>query len=134
MSRSLKIKKKNMSESVDTQFNFSGFNTLKKDLRDATILYQQMVASGKASAEQIKQQAARVAELKDKIDDTNDAVKAMTGAGQFQAFGRAISAAAGGFAALQGTIALVGGESEDLQKTMVKLQAALSISQCLSQL
>lgn len=123
-----------MSESVDTQFNFSGFNTLKKDLRDATILYQQMVASGKASAEQIKQQAARVAELKDKIDDTNDAVKAMTGAGQFQAFGRAISAAAGGFAALQGTIALVGGESEDLQKTMVKLQAALSISQGLSQL
>jgi len=121
-------------DTINTQFDFSGFNTLKKDLRDATILYQQMVASGAATAEQIKQQAARVAELKDKIDDTNDAVKAMTGAGQFQAFGRAISAAAGGFAALQGTIALVGGESEDLQKTMVKLQAALSISQGLSQL
>ena len=121
-------------DTINTQFDFSGFNTLKKDLREATVLYQQMVASGQASAEQIKQQAARVAELKDKIDDTNDAVRAMTGAGQFQAFGRAISAAAGGFAALQGTIALVGGESEDLQKTMVKLQAALSISQGLSQL
>jgi len=123
-----------MSDSVDTQFNFSGFNTLKKDLKEATVLYQQMVASGQATAEQIQQQAARVAELRDQIDDTNDAVKAMTGAGQFQAFGRSISAVAGGFAALQGTIALVGGESEDLQKTMVKLQAALSVSQGLSQL
>ena len=121
-------------DTINTQFDFSGFNTLKKDLREATVLYQQMVASGQATADQIKQQAGRVAELKDKIDDTNDAVKAMTGAGQFQAFGRAISAAAGGFTALQGAITLAGGETKDLQETMVKLQAALAISQGISQL
>ena len=121
-------------ETINTQFDFSGFNTLKKDLREATALYQQMVASGQASAEQIKQQASRVAQLKDNIDDANDAVKAMTGAGQFQAFGRAISAAAGGFTALQGAITLAGGETKDFQETMVKLQAALAISQGISQL
>lgn len=121
-------------DTINTQFDFSGFNTLKKDLREATVLYQQMVASGQATAEQIKEQASRVAQLKDNIDDANDAVKAMTGAGQFQAFGRAISAAAGGFTALQGAITLAGGETKDFQETMVKLQAALAISQGISQL
>ena len=123
-----------MSETVNTQFDFSGFNTLKKDLREATNLYQQMVASGQASAEQIKAQAGRVAELKDRVDDANDAVKALTGAGQFRAFGAAVTAVAGGFSAVQGAIALAGGESEDFQKTMVKLQAAMSVTQGLSQL
>ena len=122
------------NENIDTQFNFQGFTTLKKDLREAVQLYQQMLQSGTATTEQIEAQAKVVARLKDEIDDANDATAALTGAGRIQAMGRAVTAVAGGFTALQGVIALAGNESEDLQKTMVKLQAALSISAGLSQL
>jgi hypothetical protein len=124
-----------MAEQTNTiEFEFKGAKTLKQELREANTLLQQMVASGKASEEQIAAQTAKVAGLKDSIDDTNDAVGALTGAGKFQAFGKSISAVAGGFSALSGAVALAGGESEDLQKTMVKLQAALAISQGLSQI
>jgi hypothetical protein len=116
------------------ELEFKGAKTLKQELREANELLQKMVASGKATEAQIQAQTARVAELKDTIDDTNDSVGALTGAGKFAAFGKSISAVAGGFTALSGAVALAGGESEDLQKTMVKLQAALSISQGLSQL
>jgi len=122
------------NDNIDTQFNFTGFTTLKKDLREAVQLYQQMLQSGTATTEQIEAQARVVADLKDRIDDANDATAALTGAGRIQAMGRAVTAVAGGFTALQGVIALVGNESEDLQRTMVKLQAALSISAGLSQL
>lgn len=121
-------------ETFNTQFNFQGFNTLKKDLREATELYQKMLASGKATTAELELQAQKVAKLKDKIDDANDATRALTGAGRIQAFGRAITAVSGGFTALQGAIALSGVESEELQKTMVKLQAAMALTQGLSQL
>jgi hypothetical protein len=121
-------------ETFNTQFNFQGFNTLKADLREATQLYQQMLQSGTATTREMELQAQKVAELKDRLDDANDATRALTGAGRIQAFGRAITAVSGGFTALQGVIALTGSESEDLQKTMVKLQAAMSITMGLSQL
>ena len=121
-------------ETFNTQFNFQGFNTLKADLREATQLYQQMLQSGTATTREMELQARKVAELKDRLDDANDATRALTGAGRIQAFGRAITAVSGGFTALQGVIALTGSESEDLQKTMVKLQAAMSITMGLSQL
>lgn len=122
------------NDNIDTQFNFTGFTSLKKDLREATLLYQQMLQSGTATTAQIEAQAKVVADLRDRIDDANDATAALTGAGRIQAMGRAVTAVAGGFTALQGVIALTGNESEDLQRTMVKLQAALSISAGLSQL
>jgi hypothetical protein len=46
-----------------------------------------------------------------------------------QKLGGALSGATSGFAAVQGVMALVGGESEALEKTLVKVQAALAIQQ-----
>ena len=46
-----------------------------------------------------------------------------------QKLGGALSGATSGFAAVQGVMALVGGESEALEKTLLKVQAALAIQQ-----
>jgi len=116
------------------QFSVEGFSTLKGQIREATVEYQQLLTTASATPDQIKAAAARVAELKDQLDDANDAVSALTGAGKIQAFGKGISAIAGGFSAVQGAIALAGGEGKEFEKTMVKLQGAMALAQGLSQL
>jgi hypothetical protein len=107
--------------------------TLKQQLRDALKEAQILSSQDLGSKEAIAAQK-RVAALRDTIDDVNESVGAFTGAGQFKAIGNAVQGIAGGFAAAQGAIALFGGESEDLQKTLVRLNAAMAFSQGLSQI
>lgn len=111
----------------------ANIKTLKQQLRDAIkeaqVLSQQDLGSAGAIAAQ-----KRVAQLKDQIEDTNDAIKSFTGAGQFQAFGKAVQGIAGGFAAAQGAMALMGSESEDLQKILIKVNGAMALSQGLAAL
>lgn len=106
---------------------------LKQQLRDALKEAQTLSAQDLGSKEAIAAQR-RVAELRDKIEDTNEAISAFTGAGQFKAIGNAVQGIAGGFAAAQGAMALFGNDSEDLQKTLVKLNAAMAFSQGLASL
>jgi preprotein translocase subunit SecF len=107
--------------------------TLKQQLRDALKEAQTLSAQDLGSKEAVAAQK-RVAALRDSIEDTNESIAAFTGAGQFKAIGNAVQGIAGGFAAAQGAIALFGGESEELQKTLVRLNAAMAFSQGLSQL
>lgn len=106
---------------------------LKQQLRDALREAQTLSAQDLGSKEAIAAQR-RVAELRDKIEDTNEAISAFTGAGQFKAIGNAVQGIAGGFAAAQGAMALFGNDSEGLQKTLVKLNAAMAFSQGLASL
>jgi chromosome segregation ATPase len=78
--------------------------------------------------------AKRVAELKDQIADANETAALFDPGNKFAAFSNALSAVAGGFAAVQGAQALLGSESEELEKTLVKVQSALALSQGLSQI
>jgi DNA repair exonuclease SbcCD ATPase subunit len=95
---------------------------------------QKMVSLFGEASPQVAAAAQKAAELKDQIDDANDAVSAFTGAGKFQAIGKAIQGVAGGFTAIQGAMGLLGSESQDLQKTLVKVQSALALTQGLAAL
>jgi hypothetical protein len=74
----------------------------------------------------------RVAELKDEIGDLNERIDLMDPGNKFAAFGNVVKGVAGGFTAAQGALATFGAESEDLQKTLVKLQGAMALSEGLS--
>jgi hypothetical protein len=105
---------------------------IKKELKDAQ---RDAVAIGAAFGElspQAMQAAKRVAELRDAVADTNERIKLFDPGAKFQVFSNVLNTAAGGFAALTGAAALFGAESEDLQKTLVKVQSALALSQGLS--
>ncbi len=66
-------------------------------------------------------------ELQDRIGDVSQRVKNLASDSQkLDGFVSLTQGIVGGFAAVQGITALVGDENEDLQKTMVKLQAAMS--------
>jgi hypothetical protein len=115
-------------------FKVEGFDSLRSQLREATMEAQKLAQQFGQFSPQALQAAQRVADLKDEIDDVNGSINALTGAGKIQAFGKAVGTIAGGFSAAQGAIALFGGESEDLQKTLVKLQGAMALSQGLAAL
>jgi len=86
---------------------------------------------GEYSQEAIKA-ARRVAELRDRVQEAGETAALFDPGKKFQAFSGALQSVAGGFAAVQGALGLVGVESEDLQKQLLKVQSALALSQGLS--
>jgi len=78
------------------------------------------------------QAAKRVAELRDKIGDTNSLIKAFNPDQKFAAFSQALRSVTGGFAAAQGAMALFGKQSEEVQQQLLKVQAALALSEGLN--
>ena len=103
--------------------------SLKAQYKEAVQEVQKLVQAYGEASEQVAQASKRAAELKEQIEDTNDAIQAFKGEGAFIATSKAISSVASGFSAVEGAVALAGVESEALQETMVRLQAAMALSQ-----
>lgn len=73
--------------------------------------------------------AKRAAQLRERISDTNDVIKAFNPEQKFKAFEGVIGGVANGFSAAQGAIALFGSENQKLEEIMVRTQAAMAIAQ-----
>lgn len=112
---------------------------VKSNLDEST----QSVKSLKAQLKELKAQLAlldegsdefktlvrQAGELEDRIGDVNQQVKNFASdTRNLDVAMQGLSAASGAFEAFEGTMALVGVESEDLQKTMVKLQAVMAVT------
>lgn len=104
-----------------------------KSLRTQMRLAQQEVAelSAKfgATSEQAIKAAKRASELKDTIGDARALTDAFNPDAKFNALSKSITGLASGFSAVQGAMGLIGSESEDVQKTLLKVQSALALSQ-----
>lgn len=97
--------------------------SLKSQLKD---LKNEIAGLEKGSAK-FNQLTKEAANLQDRIGDINSRVKALSSdTARFDAFAQGITGLAGGFAAAQAGAALFGEEDKELQKTMVKLQAAMT--------
>lgn len=102
-------------------------NNIKKELKDLVAQIAQAKATGGPVSQEMIQRAG---ELKDAISDANAAVKdAGSDTKGFDNLIGAAQTAAGGFAVLQGAAALFGDEGEELQKTLLKVNAAMSVLQ-----
>ena len=105
---------------IKKQTDGGGFKELTRALKE----YQNLALQAGESSPIGRQALSEAGELKDRLMDLKSAIKTT---GQD---GRALQASlqlgggiVAGFGAVQGVMALVGSESEDLQKTLVKLQA-----------
>lgn len=116
------------TEAVSTVKNF------KAEVKLAEQELFKMAEQFGSTSKQAADAARKVAELKDNIGDARSLVDAFNPDTKFRAFGAAINTVVGGFTALQGVIGLVGVESEDVNKALLKVQSALAISQGFSQL
>jgi hypothetical protein len=69
-----------------------------------------------------------LAAARDRMEDFNDRVKAVN-PDNFAKINTVVSGVARGFQAAQGAMALFGNQSEELEKTMVKLQGAMALAE-----
>lgn len=95
---------------------------LQKELKEANAELLRATKGTKEWNEAFK----KVAQLKDEMRDLKEAIK--TSASSLDAIQRSTQTFVGGMQALEGAMALVGSESEELTKTLVRLQALSNIA------
>jgi len=119
---------------ASVQVDFKSVGGLRKAIKDATSDLIAMQEKFGMSSKEAVAAASKVAELKDKIKDAREQADLFDPGKKFQAFVNLGSTIAAGFSAVQGAMALVGTESEDVQKALLKVQGAMAFAQGLSQL
>lgn len=103
--------------------------SLKAQLREAQNEVNQLAEKfGATSAEAVKA-AKRASELKDAISDAKDLTDSFNPDAKFNSLTRSIGGAMDGFSAFQGTLGLIGVESQDVEKMILKVQSAMALSQ-----
>lgn len=92
-------------------------------------------AQGKDNTDQYKQMTAEAARLSDALGKVSQEVKNVgSDTATLDGLVGIAGGVAGGFAAAQGAMALFGSESEDLQEVLVRVNAAMAITQGITQL
>lgn len=109
---------------LEVKSNLKGF---KGEIRQATIEAQAAVRTFGEFSPQAVEAEKKLAQLRDRMEDFNDRVSAVN-PDKFAQVQTIVQGVARGFQAAQGAMALFGNESEDLQKTMVKLQGAMALA------
>lgn len=119
----------NLNVTVDTSGANTSVGSLKKQLREAQQEVMSLADKFGATSQEAINAAKKAAELRDRIGDAKALTEAFNPDAKFKALTASLSGVAGGFAAVQGAMALFGVESEDVQKTLLKVQSAMAISQ-----
>ena len=105
------------------------FKSLEEQLNETKKELLNLAAAGKQNTKEFQDLSARAGNLKRDIEGVEQAIDRYSKAGSagLAAVGQAAQLMAGGFAIAQGAAALFGDENEDLQKTMMKVQASIAL-------
>jgi len=118
---------------VKVQVDASGVGksvgSLKQQLREAQNEVNTLSDKFGATSKEAINAAKRAAELKDAIGDAKALTDAFNPDAKFKALTASLSGVAGGFAALQGAVGLFGNKAEAVEKTLLKVQSAMALSQ-----
>jgi hypothetical protein len=103
--------------------------SLRSQLRQAQADVAELSDKFGATSKEAIEAAKRAGQLKDAISDAKNLTDAFNPDAKFSALSGSLSGVASGFSAVEGSLALAGVQSENLQETMVRLQAAMALSQ-----
>lgn len=104
----------------------------KKALKEANLELQKAQSQFGDYSKEALAAAKRVAQLRDSIQEANETAALFDPGKKFAAYSGALNALASGYGAVQGAIGLLGVESEETQKQLLKVQSALALSEGLS--
>jgi len=102
--------------------------SLKTQLKQAVQEAQSLAEAYGSGSKQAIEAAKRAADLKDRIEDTNDAIQSFKGEGAFLATSKALGSLTSGFAAYQGALGLIGVESKEVEEQLLKVQSAMAVA------
>ena len=118
---------------VKVQVDASGVGksvgSLKQQLREAQNEVNTLSEKFGATSKEAINAAKKAAQLKDAIGDAKALTDAFNPDAKFKALTASLSGVAGGFAALQGAVGLFGNKAEAVEKTLLKVQSAMALSQ-----
>jgi hypothetical protein len=114
---------------IELEIKSDSVGTLKSQLKAAQNEVNELSAKFGATSQEAVNAAKKAAELKDAIADAKALTDSFNPDGKFNALSASIGGALNGFQAFEGAMGLVGVESEDLQKTLLKVQSAMALSQ-----
>ena len=102
--------------------------TLTAQLKDLKNQISQLDAAGQGGSKAFTDLTIQAAKLEDQIGDTRERVRVLASdTFKFDAAVGGVQAVAGAFAGAQSAIALFGGESEEVNKALLKVQASLGL-------
>jgi len=108
--------------------------SLKQQFREAQNEVNELSEKFGATSDEAIKAAKRASQLKDAIGDAKSLTDAFNPDAKFKSLTSSLSGVAGGFSAVQGAMGLVGAQSEDVEKTLLKVQSAMALSTGLQQL
>lgn len=114
---------------VDASDVGKSVGSLKQQLREAQNEVNTLSEKFGATSKEAIQAAKKAAQLKDAIGDAKALTDAFNPDAKFKALTASLSGVAGGFAALQGAVGLFGNKAEAVEKTLLKVQSAMALSQ-----
>jgi len=112
----------------------SSIGEIKKELKFAEEQAKFFATQGEKGAAQFQNYAQVVKQLKEEIEDSTKAVQQFSGEGKLDAVIGSVRGISGAFTAVQGALGAVGVEGEEVQKTLLKVQSALAITEGLKSL
>lgn len=118
---------------IDGKDAENSVKSIKSQLREAQQEVVKLSDKFGATSNEAQDAAKRAAELKASIGDAKGLIDAFNPDQKFMALSQSLGGVLGGFTALTGAMGLLGVESEDTQKMLLKVQSAMALSQGLNQ-
>jgi len=107
--------------------------SLKSQLKEAQAEVASLSDKFGVTSDEAAKAAMKAAELADKIGDASALTAAFNPDAKFKAVTSSLAGVASGFGAIQSSMALFGAESENVEKTLLKVQSAMQLTQFLQQ-
>ena len=113
----------------------SGVKSLRMELREITQQMAEMQMAGQGNSEEYAELAAKAGEMRDAMNDANQAITRMASdTSQLDTVMSGLTAASGGFTALTGAMNLFGESNENVAEAQKQLQSVMAITMGLTQL
>ena len=120
---------------INTTSDLSGLNqvdesvkSLKTQLKEAQANVAALSEKFGATSKQAVEAAKAAASLKDRIGDAKSLTDAFNPDAKFKALSGSLTGVAGGFSAVTGALGLMGKESKDVEKAILKVQSAMALA------
>jgi len=114
---------------VKTNITGDSVKDLRKQFNEVEDALFEMAGAGKQNSDEFRNLQREAAKIKERVDDLNESIDMLKPEAKLQAVANVGAGILSGFSAAQGAMQLFGAESEEVEKSIAKVQAAMALSE-----